>query len=149
MQPSKTLHTTARKLVESCAGWNSRLAARRISQFLDREMAASGLSLAQFGLMAQIAAASDDTLGALAQRSGLDQSTLSRNLRQLEKEGLVEIAMVENDLRRRAVWLTEAGARRLEAAVPAWTRAHAKLDKLLSRDLARQLARATDALVEE
>jgi MarR family len=49
----------------------------------------------------------DDTIGALAERVGLDQSTLSRNLRGLEQDGLVEIAIVENELRRRAVWLTE------------------------------------------
>ena len=61
------------------------------------------MSVAQLGLMAQIAVASDDTMGALAQRSGLDQSTLSRNLRTLEHEGLIEIAIVETDLRRRMV----------------------------------------------
>jgi len=83
-QPRRTLRTDARRLVEACAGVNSRLAARRITQYFDRELAASGLSLAQLGLMAQIASASDDTLGALAHRSGLEQSTLSRNLRTLE-----------------------------------------------------------------
>jgi DNA-binding MarR family transcriptional regulator len=107
------------------------------------------LSLAQLGLMAEIAAAADDTLGALAERTGLDQSTLSRNLRTLEAEGLIEIAAVEADLRRRAVWLTELGARRLEAAIPAWRKAHAKLARRLSPDLARRLADETDALTED
>lgn len=146
MQLRKTLRTDARALVEACAGWNSRLAARRINQFLDREMAGVGLSVAQVGLMAQIAAISDDMLGALAQRTGLDQSTLSRNLRTLEGEGLIEIAVVETDLRRRAVWLTETGARRLEAAIPIWRRAHAKLAKLLAPGLARRLADQAEAL---
>ena len=148
-QPRKTLRTDARSLVESCAGWNSRLAARRITQFLDRELAGLGLTVAQLGLLAQIAALSDDTLGALAQRSGLDQSTLSRNLRTLEAVGLVEIAVVETDLRRRAVWLTETGARRLEAAIPAWRRAHARLATLLSPNLARRLADEAEALIGE
>ena len=139
-QPPKTLRMDARALVETCAGWNSRLAARHITQFLDRELVGSGLTVAQLGLMAQIAAASDDTLGALAQRTGLEQSTLSRNLRTLESEGLIEIAVVKADLRRRAVWLTETGARRLEAAIPIWRKAHAKLAKRLSPDLARRLA---------
>ena len=146
MQPRKTLRTDARTLVESCAGWNSRLAARQITQFLEREMAGSGLSVAQLGLMAQIAAAADDTLGALARTTGLEQSTLSRNLRTLETQGLIEIAIVEADLRRRAVWLTEAGARRLEAAIPIWRKAHAKLAKQLSPDLARRLAEGAAAL---
>jgi DNA-binding MarR family transcriptional regulator len=148
-QPQKTLRTDAQALVESCAGWNSRLAARRITQFLDREMAGEGLTVARVGLMAQIAAAADDRLGALADRAGLEQSTLSRNLRTLEAEGLIEIAAVESDLRRRAVWLTEAGARRLEAAIPVWRRAHAKLAKLLAPDLARRLAVGTEALTRE
>ena len=146
-QPRKTLRTDARALVEACAGWNSRLAARRITQFLDREVARSGLTAAQLGLMAQIAAASDDTLGALARRTGLEQSTLSRNLRTLEGDGLIEIASVESDLRRRAVWLTETGARRLEAAIPVWRKAQAKLSRRLSADLARRLAEEAEALV--
>jgi DNA-binding MarR family transcriptional regulator len=147
-QPRKTLRNDARALVESCAGWNSRLAARRITQFLDRELVGLGLNLAQVGLMAQIAAISDDRLGALAQRTGLDQSTLSRNLRTLEGWGLIEIAVVETDLRRRAVWLTETGARRLEAAIPIWRRAHAKLAKRLAPDLARRLADQAEALMK-
>jgi len=145
-QPRKTLVADARALVATCAGWNSRLAARRITMFLDREMAATGLSAAQVGLMAEIAALADDSLGALARRAGLEQSTLSRNLRTLENAGLIEIAIVEKDLRRRAVWLTETGARRLEAAIPVWRRAHAGLAKHLSPDLPRRLAKETETL---
>ena len=92
-QPRRSLRAEARALVETCAGWNSRLAARRITLFLDRELAGLGLTVAQLGLMAQIAVMPDDTLGALANRAGLEQSTLSRNLRTLEADGLIEIAM--------------------------------------------------------
>jgi DNA-binding MarR family transcriptional regulator len=145
-QPKKTLRTDARALVENCAGWNSRLAARRITAFLDRELADLGLSAAQLGLMAQIAALTDDTLGALAQRSGLEQSTLSRNLRTLEREQLIEITLVETDLRRRAVWLTETGARRLEAAIPVWREAQARLAQVVPTDIVRQLADQSEAL---
>lgn len=145
-QPKKTLRTDARALVENCAGWNSRLAARRITAFLDRELADLGLTAAQLGLMAQIAALTDDTLGALAQRSGLEQSTLSRNLRTLEREQLIEITLVETDLRRRAVWLTETGARRLEAAIPVWREAQARLAQVVPTDIVRQLADQSEAL---
>jgi len=146
MQPRKTLRTDARALGRECAGWNSRLAARRISQFLDRAVVQCGLTSAQIGLLAQVASASDDTLGELARRSGLEQSTLSRNLRTLEGEGLIEIATVKTDLRRRAVWLTETGARRLEKAIPIWRKAHAKLANGPLPELARQLARETAPL---
>src|SRR6516164_11477112 len=147
VQPPKTLQSDARAAIEACAGWNSRLASRRITQFLEKRMTISGLTIAQFGLIAQIAAASDDTLGALAERSGLDQSSLSRNLHALERDGLVEIAIVERDLRKRAVWLTEKGARRLEGAMPVWRAAHAALAEVLEPELARKLAIASEALI--
>jgi hypothetical protein len=85
------------------------------TQFLEREMAETGLGVAQLGLMAQIAAMSDDTLSALAQRTGLEQSTLSQSA---GGRGAGRIAIAGDDLRRRMVWLTETGARRLEAAIP-------------------------------
>jgi DNA-binding MarR family transcriptional regulator len=144
----KTLVDDTRAALEECAGWHSRLAARRITKFLDDRVQKSGLSLTQFGLLAQVAAAADDTLGALADRMGLDQSTLSRNLRGLETAGLVEIASTDDDLRRRAVWLTEEGARRLEAAIPIWRDAHAALAQRLDPQLARRLGDASQALVE-
>jgi DNA-binding MarR family transcriptional regulator len=147
MQPAKILLTDALQAIETCAGWNSRLASRRITQFLEKRMTGSGLTIAQFGLMAQIATASRDTLGALAKRLGLDQSSLSRNLHALQRDGLVEIAIVERDQRRRAVWLTDKGARRLEAAMPVWRSAHAALAGIFEPGLARQLAIASEVLM--
>ena len=136
----RTLRADARAALEACAGWNVRLAARRITQFLEERMDGSGLPFSRFGLMAEIAAASDDSISALAERMGLDQSTLSRTLRTLEGEGLVEIAVAEADQRRKLVWLTEKGARRLEASLASWRQAHAELAKSLSTDLVRRLA---------
>ncbi len=143
----RRLRTDAVALVKGCAGLGSRVLARRFTQFIEREIAGCGLTLAQLGLMAQIAAASDDTIGALAARASLDQSTLSRNLRALETEKLVEIAIVESDLRRRAVWLTETGARRLEKAVPVWRKANEKLSREVSTDTLFRLVREAEDLV--
>ena len=148
-QAPKTLRGDARALVDSCPGALSRLAARRITQFLDQELAPTGLTSAQLALMAQVAAAEDDTLGALAERAGLEQSTLSRNLRTLESAGLIEITMVENDLRRRAVWLTESGARRLEAAIPLMRKAQAKVGQAIPTTLTRRLATAASGLAQD
>jgi DNA-binding MarR family transcriptional regulator len=145
----KSLQDDARAAVEACAAWNARLAARRITHFLGKRLEPAGLSVAQFGLMAQVAAAQDDTLGALAARTGLDQSTLSRNLRSLERDGLVEIATTGNDLRRRAVWLTEKGAKDLEAALPIWRQAHEELAARIDIGLPHRLADETLALLDE
>ncbi len=116
-QSPKSLRADARAALQSCAGWNARLAARRLTQFLEQHMDGAGLSFAQFGLMAT-----------------------------LEAEGLVEIAIAEDDQRRRLVWLTEKGARRLEAALVSWRQAHVELGKRVSADLARRLALETELL---
>lgn len=142
----KRLRSDAVALLNSCAGLGSRAVARRFTRFVEREIAGCGLTLAQLGLMAQIAAASDDTVGALAARTGLDASTLSRNLRGLEAEGLIEIAIVESDLRRRAVWLTETGARRLERAIPVWRKANERLSSLVSIGAMARLLRESEVL---
>ena len=145
--PAKTLVRDAQAAISGCAGYASRLAARRITNFLEERIQDGGLRLAQFGLMAQIAAAPDDTLGAPAERTGLDQSTLSRNLRGLEAAGFVEIAIAEDDQRRRAVWLTEEGARRLEAAIPVWREAHGALAERIEPELALRLGAVSEQLV--
>lgn len=145
-QAPKTLRSDARSALATCAGWKLRLAARRATQFMEQRMAEAGVSFSKFGLLAEIASAEDDTVSALAGRMGLDQSTLSRTLRTLEAEGLVEIAIVESDQRKRMVWLTEKGARRLETALAAWRHAHAALAKRVSVDIVHRLTREVDAL---
>lgn len=144
-----SLRTDAQDLLARCAGFSARAAARRISRFLELRLAATGLTVAQFGLMSLIAAAEDDTLGALARRAELDPSSLSRNLDALSRLGLVEVVSDERDRRRRAVWLTEAGARRLKTAIPIWASAHAELEQAMDVRLAHNLATAAQALPDE
>ncbi|UYN96845.1 MAG: MarR family transcriptional regulator [Enhydrobacter sp.] len=146
LRTTKTLRVDAAQALAGCAGWNLRQAVRAVTRFLEDRMEGCGLSFGQFGLMAMVASAPDDTVSALAQRMGLDQSTLSRTLRTLEADGLVEIAIVESDQRKRMVWLTEKGARRLEIALAAWREAHAELGQRLSIDDALRLARRADVL---
>lgn len=148
-QQRKSLRAEAEKIADTCMVWNTRLAARRLTQCLERELAPTGLSAAQFGLLMQIATLTDGTLGTLAQRTGLEQSTLSRNLRLLESEGLVTLAADDSDMRRRLIALTETGGARLEAGMAAWRAAHAAMAKHVSPGLVRQLADATASLVGE
>lgn len=148
-QVARSLRTDAAAAMAVCPAWHARLAARRITQFFEARMSASGLSIAQFGLMAQIAAAEDDTLGALAVRMGLDQSTLSRNLKGLEEAGLIEIAVARDDQRRRMVWLTETGALRLQAALPHWRAAEEEIRGRVGGDVVRMLSDIAAQVSEE
>lgn len=140
-QAPRSLRTDAAAALDTCLGWNSRLAARRIARRLELSMAEAGMPLAQFWLMAQIASSPDDRLGALAGRMGLDPSSLSRNLKVIERRGWIEIALAEADQRRRLVWLTEQGARALEVALPAWRAAHDALAAAMPQGFGQGLSR--------
>ncbi len=146
MKGQRGLRDEVRMLAASCAGLTIRQAARRMTQVYESALRDSGLSVAQLGLMAVIATNEDDRMAALAERAGLDPSTLSRNLRGLERDGLIEIATVEKDLRRRAVWLTEKGLRRLQGALPAWRDAQVRMAELFPAELLQRLAAASEKL---
>jgi len=137
---------SAREIVAGSAALALRAAERQVSAHFETPLRGTGLTLPQFTLMAQIAGARDDSIGALARRSGLDPSTLSRNLRGLERAGLVEITVHKEDQRRRAVWLTETGARRLERAIPVWRSAHAAFAERISARGLRAIAALQDVL---
>ncbi|WP_459571556.1 MarR family winged helix-turn-helix transcriptional regulator [Cupriavidus sp. 8B] len=134
-QAPRTLRADAAQVLASDLGWLSRMLARRFTADLDLALAPAGLSNTQFGLMCLIASAPDDTLGALALRAGLNQSTMSRNVDQLAGAGLVEVVTAESDRRRRAVWLTEAGALCLERALALWLPANQALSARLGPEL--------------
>lgn len=144
----KTLVSDAHEAVRECAGMQIRMAARQVTRFLEVRMEKAGLSLAQFGLMANIAIAEDDRIGAIAEQVGIDPSTLSRNLRSLERAGLIEITIAEADQRCRAVWLTENGARHLEAAIPIWRQAHKVLCEILDPAAVRKMVDSVMTLAD-
>ena len=129
-----------------CPCHSARVAARRLTQFYDARLAKTGVTIAQFGLLAQIAGADDDSLGALADRASLDPSTLTRNLQALTRGGLVEIVVAESDLRKRAVLLTKKGLRTLTAALPVWTRAQTEALEVVDAPALRAIARSTRKL---
>lgn len=144
--PAADLTTRARALTGSCLARAARNLARRTTQIYDRHLAPHDFTLPQFAMLMMIAAAKDDTLGALAIEAGLDPSTLTRNLQGLEKLGLVEIASIDEDQRRRAVWLTETGARRVSAAIPTWEAAQAEIVERLGTRFTGELMKASLSL---
>ncbi|MNS41349.1 MarR family protein [compost metagenome] len=85
------------------------------------------------------------SISTLAEAMGLDRSTLGRNLRVLEGEGLVTLIEGE-DMRNRIVKLTDAGAERLKAALPAWEAAQQRLIDRLGAEKRETLLKLLDEL---
>ena len=106
-----------------------RRAARRISNFYDSELAASGLRATQFAILASINDVGEATASAIAERLELDRTTMGRNLRPLEREGLIRRGVSKMDGRSRAITLSKSGFEKLKSALPLWQRAQAKFER--------------------
>lgn len=102
-----------------CAVYNLRRTTRLVSQAYDRALKPLGLKITQFSLLVAAHTLDDLVLSKLAKSVGMDRTTLSRNLRLLEKKGMVRIEKGE-DQRELRVALTDQGHGILEQAIPLW-----------------------------
>ena len=104
---------------DTCLCIDLRTAAQKLTQMYDEAMVASGITVTQFSQLHQIQALEGPTLKQLAEATGLDRSTLGRNVRVLEKLDLVTIKAGE-DARTRTIHLTRKGKNAFTKAVPLW-----------------------------
>jgi DNA-binding MarR family transcriptional regulator len=75
----------------------------------------------------------------------MDRTTLSRNLRPLQRAGLVKVARSPDDARVRLLLLTHAGRRVVREALPLWVQAHGRVVEALGSREAAELRRRLDA----
>jgi DNA-binding MarR family transcriptional regulator len=131
-----------------CTCLRLRKAARRITQIYDGYVEPFGLTITQFGLLAHLRVLDGISVGALAEKLVMDPTTLTRNLRPLEREGLVATAPDPDDRRSRSLRLTEQGREVLRAARPAWARAQHHVEAVLGNADAAVLNGALDRMLE-
>ncbi len=84
--------------------------------------------MTQYGLLAQLSAFDGIGIGELADKLIMDPTTLTRNLRPLERDGLVVFAADPRDRRARRLHLTAHGRGAFDAAKPAWRRAQRQIE---------------------
>lgn len=132
-------------LTSECLCTHLRRAARGVSRHYDEALADVGINVAQFSLLRSVQRLDGPTITGLAEAMGLDRSTLGRNLRVLEADGLVALGE-GRDQRNRLVHLTEAGSRCVEAALPAWRRAQEQLVEQLGHEQRDELVRLLERL---
>ncbi len=109
-----------------CACFNLRMAARAMTQVYDRAIQPAGLRATQFPILVVLAMGGASTITNLSSFLVMDRTTLARNLKPLEKRGLISIARGE-DRRTKTVTLTDTGVDMLSAALPHWEKAQAEV----------------------
>lgn len=113
-----------------CACFNIRKAARVITQNFDEIMQPSGLRATQFTILVMIASSDAATMSELADKLVMDRTTLTRNLRPLQEQGLIR-DVPGADRRTRSIDLTSKGRRVLLKALPLWKKAQARMTRNL------------------
>ncbi len=113
-------------LAANCTCANLRMAARAVTQFYSSVLSPSGLKGSQFSLLSWLANKGPLSMNALAGFLVTDRTTLTRNLKPIERKGLVEIVPGE-DRRVRMVSITDAGRTAYERAKPLWAEAQAAM----------------------
>jgi DNA-binding MarR family transcriptional regulator len=115
---------------ENCVCFNLRWVTRAVTQFYDAEMRRHGIRPTQGSFLASLQAKDSWTMAELSDWLGMERTTLLRNLRPLQRDGLVQTGgggrgkLVE-------VAITPKGRKQIEKLTPAWKSAQGAVVKTL------------------
>jgi DNA-binding MarR family transcriptional regulator len=116
---------------DHCLCLHVRRAARALARRYDEALRPSGLTNGQFSLLMSLNRPAPPAMGDVASLLAMDRTTLTANLKPLQRRGLVEVMADRADKRSRRLALTEAGRTVLAAAVPIWKRAQTENESLV------------------
>lgn len=97
----------------------------------DEALRPLGLSHGQYSLLVSLNRPEPPRISDVAYLLAMDRTTLTANLKPLERRGLLHISKDSEDKRIRRLSLTDAGRDILCEAVPIWRTTHDQIDGLL------------------
>src|SRR5207302_7184596 len=105
--------------MENCVCFNLRWVTRKVTQFYDAEMRRHGIRPTQGTILASLNARESWNMAELSDWLGMERTTLVRNLRPLQRDGLVRIAGGGRG-NRVELAITTKGRKQIEKLAPAW-----------------------------
>lgn len=127
-QPPSPNWLEVSQIPKLCMGMHVRRASRLVTQCYDAALRPTGLAINQFTLLVSIYLVESVSISDLAQALYTDQTTLTRNLKLLERRGWIAIEP-GRDRRVKLVSLTESGQAILAEAMPLWQQAQAEVQQ--------------------
>jgi DNA-binding MarR family transcriptional regulator len=128
----------ARGSPQECNCLAVRQAARHVTQLYDQCLAPYGVRASQLALLSILHRSGPLTINEMAAALAMDRTTLGRNLRPLERDGLIEVAVAAADRRRRDLRLSSAGKERFTRALAGWAKAQDRFDETFGAGRATQ-----------
>lgn len=130
-----------------CTAFNLKKATRIVQNMFDEAFKPIGLEGTQYTVLGHIFVHGPISLTKLADLMHVDRTTLARNLRPLEKKGLVEIK-TGSDRRAKVIDLTKRGEEVLAQALPLWKQTQGQIKSALGSDNWSSMISNLDGLVE-
>jgi DNA-binding MarR family transcriptional regulator len=130
---------TTLEVRDACLCLHLQRAARAVARRFDAALRPLGLTSGQFSLLMSLNQPQPPSIGSVSALLAMDRTTLTANLKPLERRGLVAVAVDDGDRRSRRPKLTPAGRALLASAVPVWRDTHAAIDRLLPRSNPEEL----------
>jgi DNA-binding MarR family transcriptional regulator len=118
---------------DTCLCLHLQRAARVMARRFDDALRPTGVTQGQFSLLMSVNRPEPPSIGSVADLLAMDRTTLTANLKPLERRGLLTVMADESDRRTRLLALTPQGRALLAAATPIWKRTHAALERKLKR----------------
>lgn len=118
--------------VENCVCFNLRRAMRVVTQFYDSEMRRHGIRPTQGTILASLNARDSWNMAELSDWLGVERTTLVRNLRPLQRDGLVQ-AVGGGRGNRVTLAITAKGRKQVRKLAPAWKSAQSAAVKTLGK----------------
>ncbi len=134
------------EMLETCASLQLRKATRVVTQLYDEALRPVGLRSTQLPILVTLAAHGPVSVTDLANGLVLDRTTLTRNLRPLQRRGLIEVGR-GGGRQTRIATLTAAGQEAVARAVPRWSQAQTRVMDELGTKEALALQRSLSRLV--
>lgn len=119
---------------DHCLCLHAQRAARALSRRFDEAFRPLGLTSGQFSLLMSLNRPEPPTIGQVAEVLAMDRSTVTANLKPLERMGAVTVTVDAKDRRGRRAALTGAGRALLAKATPVWVEEHARVEAGLAGD---------------
>jgi len=131
-KPGLPSYETTIHVRDNCMCLHVQRAARALARRFDDALKPVGLTNQQFSLLMSLNRPQPPRMKEVALLLALDRTTLTANLKPLERRGLLAVAPDPEDRRGRRLVLTDAGRELLADALPHWARTEEEIERAVT-----------------
>ncbi len=122
---------TTRQVRATCLCLHTQRAARALARRFDEALRPAHLTSGQFSLLMSLNRPEPPRIGEVAALLAMDRTTLTANLKPLERRDLVRVTVDAADKRGRRLVLAPAGRSALATALQLWEQTEAAVEQLV------------------